>query len=373
MPEDKQQEIQTKIDRIIAFLQAEKHQAMLLRRNENLAWITAGSLYTRVRIPAETNVLAILITERGERFFLTTNNEAPRLTDEDLCGLGFEPVIVPWYGGGFDQEISRIVGTGALLTDIFYGNSIARCPEVRDLTPLRTPLLEAEITRYRNLGREVSAIVSNLLPKLQPGTTENEMNAMVSSSLWSAKIEPSVLLMAVDERILKYKHAIARGQSLLDFGMLNLCARRHGLCVSITRFVHFGSIPQKLADAFAVAAEVNAALQAATRVGASAGDLFRVAKKAYADAGFPGEEEFHHQGGAAGYVERDWVATPFGHQDVVDAQAFAWNPSIRGGKVEDTVLLKDGGIELLTATPELPQVRTSVEGREYVSAGVLLR
>ncbi len=370
---DKQQEIQTKIDRIISFLKAEKHQALLMRRNDNLAWITAGSLQTRVLLASETNVAAILVTADGKRFFLTTNNEAPRLEDEDFAGLGFEPIVISWHGNGFDEEISRIVGTGAILTDIYYGNTIARCPEVRDLTPLRTPLLDDEIIRYRALGEDVASITSDIVHKLQPGMSESQMNAMVASGLWSAGIEPSVLLMAVDERILKYKHGVGRGQTLLDFGMVNLCARRHGLCISITRFVHFGEMPQRLVDAFGIAADVNAALQAGTRAGATAGELYRIAHQAYAKAGFVDEEEHHHQGGAAGYVERDWVAAPFGHQVVVDAQAFAWNPSIRGGKIEDTVLLKDGSIELLTPTPHLPQVRTSSSGHEYVSAGVLLR
>ena len=47
------------------------------------------------------------------------------------------------------------------------------------------------------------------------------------------------------------------------------------------------------------------------------------------------------------------MATPEGKEIVVNNQAFAWNPSIRGGKAEDTVILRDGNIEWLTATPEL--------------------
>ena len=45
-------------------------------------------------------------------------------------------------------------------------------------------------------------------------------------------------------------------------------------------------------------------------------------------------------------------------------QAFAWNPSIRGGKAEDTVILRDGDIEWLTATPELPVIECQCEWKE---------
>jgi antitoxin VapB len=66
------------------------------------------------------------------------------------------------------------------------------------------------------------------------------------------------------------------------------------------------------------------------------------------------------------------VATPRGKERVEESQAFAWNPSISGGKVEDTVLLRGGRIEVLTTTPDLPVVSTEAGGVTYESAGVLL-
>jgi antitoxin VapB len=182
-----------------------------------------------------------------------------------------------------------------------------------------------------------------------------------------------VALYAVDDRIFKYKHAVPRGARLKQYGMLNLCSRKWGLAISITRFVHFGALPAELSARFKSAAQVNAALLNATCVGATSAELFRVAQAAYAAEGFPGEERFHHQGGPTGYGEREWVATPHGAEVVVNNQAFAWNPSIRGGKVEDTVLLRDGVIENLTPTPELPSIAAGVDGSAYAAAGVLVK
>jgi antitoxin VapB len=98
-----------------------------------------------------------------------------------------------------------------------------------------------------------------------------------------------------------------------------------------------------------------------------------VAQEAYAAEGYPGEERFHHQGGPTGYGEREWVATPTGTETVVNNQAFAWNPSIRGGKAEDTVILRNGRIEWLTSTPELPAIEASANGNSYPAAGVLVK
>ena len=368
MPTQQQSEIATKVDRIVEFLKARKQDALLIRRNENLAWITAGILDRRVALPSDTNVCSVLVTASGDRFYLTTNNEAPRLADEDFPGLGFEAVVWPWHEDGMPTAITRMVKAGTVASDYATGNA-----PVLDLTALRTPLLPSELERYREAGRQASAIVTSLLQQLQPGITESQMNAMAASALWAAGMEPSVLLMAADDRILKYKHAVAHGDTLKKYGMINLCARKAGLAISITRFVHFAPMPQQLVDMFGIAAEVNGALLAASRAGATSGALYAAAKQAYATAGFPGEEEFHHQGGPAGYMERDWIATPDGQQTLVNAQGLAWNPSIRGGKVEDTVVLLDDQIELLTATPELPQVHTRSGSSTYVSAGVLTR
>jgi Xaa-Pro dipeptidase len=212
-----------------------------------------------------------------------------------------------------------------------------------------------------------------VLQSLQPGITEHAMAGRISAGLMERGVEPSVLLMAADDRILRYKHAVTQNARLEHFGMLNLCSRRWGLSISITRFVHFGPMPQRLVDAFAAAAEVNARLLAATKSGVTSAELFATAADTYASLGHPGEELRHHQGGATGYGEREWLATPGGQERVVDRQALAWNPSIAGGKVEDTVLLRNGKIELLTGTAELPVVSTRAGDLTVQSAGVLVR
>ena len=340
--------------------------AVQVQRTENLAWLTAGRVDRRVLLPSATGIATVLMLRNGDCFYLAPDNEATRLAEEDFAGLPFTAVAAPWHAADFTAEIARLTANGRLAADTSADGDAL-------LHALRATLVETEIARYRWLAAKLAAIATEVLKTLEPGTAESTMAARVSSALIERGIEPSVLLMAADERILRYKHAVTQLGVLQRFGMLNLCARRWGLCASITRFVHFGPMPQQLADAFAVAAEVNAALLAATRAGATAAGLFATAAATYAAHGHPGEELRHHQGGATGYGEREWVATPGGAEQVQDAQAFAWNPSVAGGKVEDTVLLCNGAIELLTRTPELPVVQTGVGGLTIESAGVLLR
>ncbi|MEF8780131.1 MAG: hypothetical protein V5A46_05600, partial [Haloferacaceae archaeon] len=76
---------------------------------------------------------------------------------------------------------------------------------------------------------------------------------------------------------------------------------------------------------------------------------------AYAAVGWEGEWRNHHQGGAAGYAGREWIATPDADDPVSAPMAYAWNPTVQGTKSEDTVLV-DGGFETLTATGNWPTV-----------------
>ena len=361
------EELNVKHDALVAWLQAQGLGGVLIRRNENVAWVTGGAVELRVLTPCETGVASLLVTSAGGRYYFTTENEAPRLHDEEFGALDFEPVLFPWYADDTVAAAKKLAGgplgsdtPGAGLTPV-------------NLYPLRAALSETEIARYRWLGAETAAATVEALQQVEPGLSEFDMEAITAAGLLRRGILPSVYLYAVDERIYKYKHAVARGARLKQYGMLNLCARKWGLAVSITRFIHFGELPGELEARFNSAAQVNAALLDASRVGATSAELFKVAQAAYAAEGFPGEERYHHQGGPTGYGEREWVATPTGTEVVVNSQAFAWNPSIRGGKAEDTVLMRDGSLEWLTATPELPVIEATANGVIYPAAGVLVK
>ena len=361
------EELNAKHDKLVEWIRAQDLEGVLIRRHENIAWLTGGAVEVRVLTPGETGVASLLVTATGKRYYFTTENEAPRLHDEEFGALDFEPVLFPWYADDTMETAQRLAG-------VHIGSDTPGPGLISvNLYPLRASLSESEIARYRWLGAQTADATVESLHEVEPGLSEYDLEALTAANLLRRGIMPSVYLFAVDDRIYKYKHAVARGARLKKYGMLNLCSRKWGLAISITRFVHFGELPAELAARFKSAAQVNAELLDATRVGATSAELFRVAQAAYAAEGFPGEEKYHHQGGPTGYGEREWVATPDGKETVVNNQAFAWNPSIRGGKAEDTVILHDGKIELLTATSDLPVINATVNGKVYPAAGVLVK
>ena len=360
-------ELEAKQQQLTDFIKAQNLAGVLLKRNENIAWLTGGAVEEIVCTAVETAVVSALVTAEGKRYYFAGENEAARAHDEEFGALDFEPVLFPWFGDDTVETAKKLAG-GAIGTDTL---GLGLTPV--NLYPLREALSETEIARYRWLGAETAAATVEAIQQVEPGMTEYDLEALTTNGLFRRGIFPSVALYAVDDRIFKYKHAVPRGQKLDKYAMLNLCTRKWGLAISITRFLHFGSLPEELASRFKSAAQVNAALLDASRPGATSAQLLKVAQQAYAAEGYPGEERFHHQGGPTGYGEREWVATPEGTQVVVDNQAFAWNPSIRGGKAEDTVILRGGNIEWLTATPTLPVIEASVNGNVYPAAGVLVK
>ncbi len=203
--------------------------------------------------------------------------------------------------------------------------------------------------------------------------TEHEMAASLSAEVCKRGMVPAVVLVAADERIFGYRHPIPKEKVVWRYAMLVLVARKWGLHVSLTRFVHFGDIPEDLRAKQLAAAKVDAVFIDGTRPGALVAQIFEAALRAYDEVGFPEEWHLHHQGGATGYEPRSYRAAPGVPYRVLANQAFAWNPSITGAKSEDTIIATAEGPEVISATPRLPVVKVTVSGRERTRADVLVR
>ena len=145
----------------------------------------------------------------GRRFYFAANNEAQRLADEDFNTLAFEPVVYPWSDEQFHARVRAVAGDRALGSDTSGADY-----QVVEVAPLRWQLLPGEIIRYRELGKKTAAAVSHVLLELQPGINTREIEARVCYQLRRHGIEPTVLLIAADERIRKYKHALTQNAEL---------------------------------------------------------------------------------------------------------------------------------------------------------------
>ena len=114
-------ELEAKNEKLVEWLKAQGLAGVLIRRNENVAWVTGGAVELRVLTPCETGVAALLVTAAGKRYYFTTENEAPRLHDEEFGKLDFEPVLFPWWADDTNAVAAKLAG-GRLASDSPVGD-----------------------------------------------------------------------------------------------------------------------------------------------------------------------------------------------------------------------------------------------------------
>ena len=350
-------EFSQKQDRIQTLLEERKLDALLLRRVSSFAWATCGAAsYVN---GATTNGEAALVMSPSGRHVVTNNIEARRLErEEKLTAQGWDFRVVPWYEAQDTvAELTRGLRLGA---DGPY-------PGVTDLSDdlahLRAHLLPEEGERFRALGRLCAEAMEKAARMVGPGQTEYQIAGVLAREAQSRGVQAIVNLIATDRRVFDFRHPLPTDKKLERYAMLVLCGRKGGLVASLTRLVHFGSLPHELRGKQEAVAQVDAAFIAASRPGARVADIFRKGVEAYAKVGYPDEWKLHHQGGLAGYEPREHVATPASSQVVKAGQAFAWNPSITGTKSEDTILSGEMGCEVITAMEDWPRIPVQVQGQ----------
>jgi Xaa-Pro aminopeptidase len=299
----------------------------------------------------------VLVTADGA-WILTDEIEAGRLAAEEIPA-GFEVWAGPWNDPSKRPElVASIVGGGAVLSD---RPEPSERPLPAELLAAKRRLLPEEIERYRALGREATEAMTEVLARAEPTWTEWQLAGAGAEALWRRGIEPTLTLVGGEQRLPIYRHATATRVPLGERAMLVFCGRRHGLYANLTRFVYFREptgLERRLIDDVA---EIEAVAFAASTPGTTAGAVYDRIARAYAEFGHPGGEQFHHQGGTTGYLSREAFALPGLDLPIEDSTALAWNPSLPGAKIEDTVLTTGAGIEILTLDPAWPAV--TVHGR----------
>jgi antitoxin VapB len=351
-------EFQTKLSLLRALLDKHQAEGLLLRRVSSFAWATCGAA-SYVNTATTEGAASLLVTRQG--CFLATNNiEAPRLEQEaDLTGQGWEFRVSHWTSPL--AELNKLTSGLNLIADVPFGGAKDISAE---LSRLRVNLTPAEGQRFRLLGQLCAQVMDSAARAVRPGMTEYEIAALQGWEAQRRGIQPIVNLVATDERIYQYRHPLPTDKKLDKYALLVLSGRKWGLVCSISRLVHFGSIPAERQERILATARVNAALVANTRPGHSLDEVFQHGQREYAATGFADQWRFHHQGGAVGYEPREFLGLP-GSADVVQVgQAYAWNPTIAGAKMEDTILVGENANEILTTIPDWPVVSIKIEDNE---------
>ena len=320
-------------------------EALLLRRPVNFAWYTSGA-DNRVDHASPLGVADVLFTREAQYIF-TNNIEAPRMREEQTPNL--EVIEHPWHGDEL-SAIREVVGDASLGADFLLEGALDVSEEI---APLRYILDPDVIERYRRVGTDASAAVTEAANSLEPGMGEHEAAAHLAAACRRRGLFSPVLLAAADDRIARHRHPIPHGNTIERRAMLVVSAERGGLYANVTRMVHFEEPDTELKRRQEACEVILGRMrEEAARPGRTLADAFEDCRRFYAEEGFPDQWRLHHQGGMTGYASREVIATPRSHQEIQAGQAFAWNPSITGAKAEETYLLTESGPEIITWGPE---------------------
>lgn len=293
---------------------------------------------------------------RGSFRVVTDDIEAERLRDEELP-TAFSVEEYPWHAASLAEAVvDRSPASSAADFDVPGFDSL-------DASALRQPLTADDVEQYRDLGREVATAVESVCRELESDDTEREVATALRVALGARGIEAPVALVGGSERATRYRHYTPTEAALGDYALVSVTAQRNGLYASATRTVAFDPpawLDERHEQAMRVEADALAATQQVAGEEGTAGDVFAAVQAAYDRVGRPDEWRRHHQGGAAGFAGREWIATPDHDAPVHVPMAYAWNPTVQGAKSEDTVLVTADGFEVLTATGRWPTVDVEV-------------
>lgn len=363
---DRKTEIQLKLAKVASMLQEHQLDGLIISRRDNYSWMTAGS-QSHVAVNVEEGAASLCVTP-DRITLLTTNIESPRFAAEEVADLGIEIQHWPWPENK-NAKIAALIAGRSFGSD----NGIAGTKNLAgEIASLRYSLLPGEVERYRKLGREAAIALESAARSIRPGMTEWQISAALANEVMSHGMEPTVNLVAVDERIRLFRHPVPTAKVLAKHAMLVLCARRGGLVVACTRLVYFGRLPEELRRKHQAVCNIEAALYANSQPGVTLGAALAAGITAYAEAGYADEWQLHHQGGPTGYANREYLATPGSTTAILDAQPIAWNPSITGAKGEDTILTGQAGPVLITVGDGTwPQIKASYQGETLMRPDVL--
>lgn len=357
-PSTRKAEIDRKHKKVTEYLQSTGLDGLVLTKYSNFSWATAGG-DNRIEYSTEVGTSSVLFTQE-QRFLLTNNVESPRVRVEEIADLGFSLVDRKWYTPEMLAEmVKKLMPGRKVASDTGVpGTSMLKS----DFNRLRYVLEDSEVERYRWLGKVAASAVESVVAEVERGMTEYEVAGEVSRKLGVLGVFPVVLLVGADERVVNFRHPIPTARTIRDYVMVVLVGVKWGLNVALTRSAYIGRLPEELAKKQLAVTKVDATYIANSLPGKKFSDVLRAGAEAYAAEGYPGEWELHFQGGLIGYNCREFDATPATHDEVLDGEAVAWNPTIAGVKSEDTFLVKGMSHENLTYTGVWPMISQNVGG-----------
>ncbi|MCL4415276.1 MAG: aminopeptidase P family N-terminal domain-containing protein [Actinobacteria bacterium] len=366
---ENQNYILAKIEKVRNYIEERGADGILLTKKNNFSWITCGKRNGIIN-ESEIGNSSVLIT-RNNCYLITDNIEEPRMYAEEIDDRLFKRAIFSWFEPQDKyKKIIEVVGSDNVISDVTFGNFDL----VDDgFEKLKYVLDEAEKKVLRELGERTSKIISRVCLETKRGDGEFNCLGLLHRYLADEGISPNVSFVASDERIFNFRHPIATFKKVDRYFMVVVCSEFKGLIVSMSRSVYFGKLTGELEAKKDILAHIDAEIINNTRPGKTYADVFGFIKKMYEKYGHKDEWIHHLQGGPIGYSPRYFLANDRTNVPVEVGNAFAWNPTLKGIKSEDTFLIDEDLNKYISYDEDWPSIEIVVGDRKIKRPDILLR
>ena len=101
-PEQVLSDVRAREERVRTFLEQEELDALVIGRQDNFAWLTAGG-DNRVVTTSEMGFGYLVIT-RNHKWLVSYSMDGQRFIDEQVAGQGYELVTRYWHQGSPERQ-----------------------------------------------------------------------------------------------------------------------------------------------------------------------------------------------------------------------------------------------------------------------------
>ena len=362
-------DVEEKHARIVGFLDATGHEAVLLGRADSVAWFTSGGDLGQDLASEASSVLLYL--NRNSRAVLSDNVQSARVFEEELAGLGFQLKERPWHDNP-GRIVAELTHNRRVATDM----GCRGAPGSGDgdlLRRLRWPLTRLERQRLRELGRTLTLAVEATCRNFDRGETEADVAGHLAHRLIREGVVPVDLRVASDDRLARYRQPTFKAAPIRKRATIAVTGRRHGLCASLTRTVSFGPVDRDFRAKHALAAMVDATCIYFSRPA-------RPSPRSSAGRGGSTRNTTTRTNGRS-TTRGSWSATrparrrwcPTAPSPSARAWPCRWSPSVGPARSQGTVVIDERGFEVVTAPQAWPRLDVAVKGFTIVRPGILER
>ena len=362
---DRMAEIDRRHALIREFLARENYSALLIQHPANFAWFTAGASNQR---GGTTGLSAALFVTPDARVIACSNADTSQIFEVDVAGLGFQLKERPW------SELRSV-----MVADLCRGRRVASDIGVHQtndqsqmLTGMRLPLLRYDIEHLRRAGQILARAIEATARGLTPGRTETEIAGELSHRLLKQGMTPERIQILADGRGRRFRYWNFDQSPVQRDCTISAVGRYRGLHVGAARTVSLEDPAPDLLTAYEPAAMIAATGMYFSQANWEFFEIWNRVRRIYEKTGVASE---WHQADIADVVEYEFGSIPLmprGEYRLSEGVPLFWHPSVGPVLMGDTILVHDGPMEILTASPDWPTLCISVKGTNITVPAMLV-